>query len=140
LNWVKTILVSVVNFVNPWGRSLSDTDMMRVAWPTYEVHVYYNTGRSNTYKGKTYKEYSPLVSYGYYVSHEGVFFGYNHKMLGSSRALNPIAGIANSWSVTVPSESRVYVTNAVASEDLPAILLPPGDRTCQLWPQLCQGE
>lgn len=80
----------------------------------------------------------PLTSYGHYLSHEGVFFGCAHKMVGLSRSPQSVGTAGDTYKVTAPSEGKIRVTSAVASEDVPALLLPTGDRTCQLWPRPCQ--
>ncbi len=139
LNLLKSAALGLVAAVDPLADSLSLDDQLKVAWPTYEVHVYYDTGRVNTLSGHTYQVLSPMNSFGYYFSHSGSLFGFTTAIGGVGSTLVQALG-PNVYRVRVPNEGTVRVQAGVTAEELPQFSVPAGDRTCQIfpWAAACQ--
>ena len=57
---------------------LSPRQALAAAWPTYDVHVYYDSGKTVTIAGKTSKALVPMFPFTYFHSHEGPLFGFTH--------------------------------------------------------------
>jgi len=74
---------------------------------------------SQAYKGKTYKEMSPMNSFGYFHSHDGIFYGYSHTLAAGPARLG---ANAETYELRVPEEGTAKITTRVRTEDLPAIV------------------
>jgi hypothetical protein len=134
LNLLKSAAIGLVQALNPLADSLTTDQQLKLAWPTYEVHVYYDTGRSFLIHGKTISVLTTMNSFGYYFSHDGSLFGF-------TTGLGGVAGGASvgqlgpaQYHVRVPNEGNVQIQTGVSAEEMPLALTPPGDRTCQLFP------
>lgn len=136
LNYLKLFAIGVINAINPFGVSIKADQQMKMAWPTYEVHSYFDTGRTHTYKGVSYREYSPMISYGYYFSHSGIFYGYAHTLSGPT--VDRLVNTAETFSVRVEEEKTAAVRTSVRTEDLPAfvtgLLGTVEDIACRVFP------
>ncbi len=116
LNYVKQFAVGALNAINPFGVSVTAEQQMKMAWPTYEAHTYFWTGRTRTYRGETYQEYSPMNSFGYYFSHDGLFYGYTHTVGGQDTFR---LGSGETYEIRVPEEGRRVITTGVQTESAP---------------------
>jgi hypothetical protein len=132
LNWLKMVALGVINELNPFGLNLTAEDQMKMAWPTYEVHSYFNTGATFVRKGKTYRELSPMVSFGYYFSHDGIFYGYTHALGGVG--VTEYANAPGVYRVRVSEAAPVKVTTGVRTEDVPACLVNTVNLACRIFP------
>jgi len=132
LNRLKQLAIGLINEINPFGLSLDRDQYMRIAWPTYNVHVSYDTGRARSFDGKAYREYSPMNSFGYHLSHSGVFYGYTHALGGNTLQRRGTSGV---YSGRVAGETRpLDVTTGVRTEDLPAWLVNTNNLVCRVFP------
>lgn len=131
LNWLKQLAFGVVQALNPFGRNLALDDQMKVIWPTYEVHTYYDTETTWVRRGLRHRVFKPMNSFGYYFSHDGVYFGFTHALggLGVSRL-----GPGEVYSMRMADESTATVRTGVRTEDLPAFLVNTIDLACSVFP------
>ncbi len=132
LNYLKLLAIGIINELNPFGLSLTPDDQMKMAWPTYEAHTYYDTFRTRTHNGKTYREFSPMNSFGYHFAHTGVYFGFTHTIGGGG--LKPAVANTSTYRTRVADEGSVTVTTGVRTEDLPAILVNTVNLACRIFP------
>ncbi len=139
MNALKRALLGFVQAVNSFALSLSLDDQMKVVWPTYEVHAYYDTGRSTIIGGKRQPILSPMNSFGYYLSHDGVLFGYSHA-IGSETDIGLKTLSASSlYKVRVPNEGSVRIMTGVTAEEVPKSWTGWwSSRACQLWSWACE--
>ena len=97
---------------------------MEESWPTYEVHAYHDTGKSVIVRGKKYKLLDPQVPFGYFVSHSGSFFGFDHSIEGIGGAkLEQIA--PDFYRVSVANDGVVRVKSTIVAYDKPKAPPPP---------------
>jgi len=106
------------------GSAVSQTDrtlyqQLRETRPTYEVHVYYDTGLSIPTPGVgNTKVLKPMVPFGYFVYHEGPLAGWLHGLEGDGFVLTQIA--PDFYHAQMPEGGKVRVkTTVTALEDLP---------------------
>jgi hypothetical protein len=81
--------------------------------PSYVVHSYYDTGESVTIKGVKHPLYQPLTSFGYFIQHTGVFFGWQPSMEGAAPVRPPLT-----FKVTVPNDGAVKINTTIDVVDL----------------------
>lgn len=55
---------------------------MTNSWPTYEVHVYHDTGRFIVVHGTKYQLLQPQTPFGYFIDHDGELYGFEHSLEG----------------------------------------------------------
>ncbi len=132
LNWLKLIAQGLINELNPFGANVTAEDQMKMVWPTYEVHSYFDTGSTFTRNGKKYRELSPMVSFGYYFSHNGIFYGYTHALGGAG--VTEYAQAPSVYKVRVSEDVPVKITSGVRTEDFPAILVNTVNLACRIFP------
>jgi hypothetical protein len=75
--------------------------------PSYVVHSYYDTGKSVTINGVKHSLYQPLTSFGYFIQHTGLFFGWQPSMEGAA----PVRPLT--YKVTVPNDSAVKINTTI---------------------------
>jgi hypothetical protein len=98
------------------------------SWPTYEVHVYYDTGGFITVRGKKYRALKPMVPFGYFLDHVGPYFGFEHHLEGSEGTQLTQVG---------PSFYKVEIVNdgvAKVKSTITALEKPSGPGMCD-----CKG-
>jgi hypothetical protein len=86
------------------GATTKDLD---VIFPTYRVHVYYDTGDTWKVDGVTYPLLALLPSFGYYGYHEGRLSGFNHQLRGATRVAR------NFYVLRVPNNGTAKITNVI---------------------------
>ena len=87
---------------------LSPDQAMLNAWPTYRVHVYYDTGKKQAIGGVQKPLLAPLVPFGLFLSHDGPLYGFTHALRGlGGVTLDEIA--PNFYKVHVKNESAIRV-------------------------------
>ena len=97
---------------------------MEESWPTYEVHAYHDTGKYVIVRGKKYRLLDPQVPFGYFVSHAGPYFGFDHAIEGIGGAkLEQIA--PDFYRVSVPNDGVVRVKSTIVAHDKPPSPPPP---------------
>jgi hypothetical protein len=100
---------------------LSPRQALAAVWPTYDVHVYYDSGKTVTVAGKTSKALEPMFPFTYFHSHEGPLFGFTHSFkLAGGAELKEIR--PDVYLLTIPSEGVAHVVT-----DVMAIETPKGD-------------
>jgi hypothetical protein len=86
--------------------------------PTYIVHVYHDTGQKRTVNGTTYAVVEPQSSFGYFVQHEGVFFGWDAGIAASTPGLQVTKVGKDFYKLSVPEGGRVIIKTQVNTVDL----------------------
>jgi hypothetical protein len=86
-------------------------DLMNQVFPTSVVHAYYDTGRTITVEGQSYRWLEPQTSFGYYVYHEGETSGWSSALDGATKIA------PNYYLVEVPEGgSAIVKTTIIASQ------------------------
>jgi hypothetical protein len=80
--------------------------------PTYIVHAYYDTGKTVTIRRVTHPLYQPLTSYGYFVQHKGLSFGWQPTIEGATQ-VSP-----GFYKLTIPNNGAVKVNSTINAIDL----------------------
>jgi hypothetical protein len=96
---------------NSGTRETSSFDAASVI-PTYIVHSYYDTGKTVTIKDVKHPIYQPLTSFGYFIQHTGLFFGWQPSMEGAA-SVRPLT-----YKVTVPNDGAVKINTTINVFDL----------------------
>lgn len=104
---------------------LNPQQALSAAWPTFDVHVYYDSGKTVTIGGRTTKALVPMYPFTSFHSHEGPLFGFSHSLKPANGAqlkeLRP-----DVFLLAVPSESVAHVITTVTAHEQP---LGGGDGT-----------
>ena len=96
---------------------------LRDSWPTYEVHVYHDTGRKvDTGHGPT-RILEPQVPFGFLVSHAGTLAGWRHRLEGRGVVLDEIS--PNFYHLRVPNGGAVTVNTSIEAVETPPPPPPP---------------
>lgn len=97
---------------------LTPQQALGAAWPTFDVHVYYDSGKTVTIGGKTTKQLVPMYPFTSFHSHEGPLFGFSHSLQPASgtqlKELRP-----DVYLLSVPSEGVARVTTTVKAHEQP---------------------
>jgi hypothetical protein len=124
-----TATVKRTNKSPPPGRSVHEE--LSEVWPTYEVHVYYDTGETISVGGSPQLRLSPMVPFGYFVSHKGPLYGFSHSFDAIDGSL--VEEIApNFYRISIADGKKATVRTRIASLDrpksasLPPIVVKPG--------------
>jgi len=109
---------------------LKPQQALSAVWPTYDVHVYYDSGKTVTIGGKASKQLVPMYPFTYYHSHEGPLFGFSHGFaLSSGAVLKEIR--PDVYLITIPSEGSANVVTSVQAHEEPKDPgQPPSCPTC----------
>jgi hypothetical protein len=114
--------------------AMSPEQLIDSVWPTYRIRPYYDTGHTRTVGGQTVRVLAPMVPFGFHLSHEGPFFGFNHAIESADPGV-VLAPIGDRWfKVTIPSEGAVHVRTRITAEEAPA---PAGDGPKPCPPPTC---
>jgi len=81
--------------------------------PTYEVHVYHDTGRTRTEDGTTAKVLEPQAPFGYFVSHQGDLDGWKHALTGEGFTLEEIS--PNFYHAKIPDNGSIKVKTKIGT-------------------------
>jgi hypothetical protein len=96
--------------------TLSDDQALGLVWPTYKVHVYYDSGRKVTMNGVERIVMVPMVPFGYYLNHLGTFYGFSHALSGLDGVeLVPVA--PNWYKVRIKNEGAIRVQTVITAEE-----------------------
>lgn len=90
---------------------------MDKALPSYRVHVYYDTGKSLSVGGQQKRLLRPQGAFGYYVSHEGQLYGWQHDLVGKGFQLERVdPNIEDFYRIRqIPNDGQVTVTTKVTA-------------------------
>jgi hypothetical protein len=80
--------------------------------PTVIYHVYHDTGQKQTLNGATYSQLEAQDSFGYFVSHDGLLFGWETALAGATEIA------PNFYKLSVPEGGRTNITTSVGVVDL----------------------
>lgn len=139
LNNLKMAVLGLAQIFNPLGLSLTPTDLMKVAWPTYEVHVYYDTGRKAKSNNVEYKVMSPMNSFGYHFSHSGVYYGFTHGFGGTAFKWLDDKGLVQ-MAERVPANAVLPVSTGVQTQDVPSFVTDLADFACEIFQFACPAD
>lgn len=92
--------------------SKSSAEVLSSVWPTYEVHVYYDTGKRRAFgKEKIMTQLQPGLPFGYYVNHHGGLEGWLHQLAGIGATLEEIA--PKTYKVKIPDNGSIKVVTRI---------------------------
>jgi hypothetical protein len=100
---------------------LTGEQALTQVFPTYRILAYYDSGKTTTIKGKVQKVLIPMAPFGFYMSHEGPFFGFSHKLEFLDAQWQEIA--PNLYLVHVGNEGSFRVKTSVEAEE--QVFTPP---------------
>jgi hypothetical protein len=80
--------------------------------PTYIVHAYHDTGKTQTVKGVTYAVLEPQSSFGYFVQHTGLLFGWQAAIAGATQIAPDF------YKLSVPEGGRTIIKTQINVIDL----------------------
>jgi hypothetical protein len=110
---------------------LNAKQALAAVWPTYDVHVYYDSGKTVTIDGKTSKELVAMFPVTYFHPHERPLYGFSHGFkLADGALLTELR--PNVYLLKIPSESVAHVVTDVTAHETPKDQggTPPGCPTC----------
>jgi len=97
---------------------LNPLQALAAVWPTFDVHVYYDSGKTITIGGRTSKQLVPMYPFTSFHSHEGPLYGFSHSLKPANGAqlkeLRP-----DVFLLAVPSESVAHVVTTVTAHEQP---------------------
>ncbi len=88
-------------------------EQLALLLPTYEVHVYHDTGKTRPVGGGQAKVLEPQTPFGYLVQHQGSVAGWMTSLSGVGVTLEPIA--PNFYRVKVPDNGFVTVHTSIST-------------------------
>jgi len=104
---------------------LDPRQALGAVWPSYDVHVYYDSGKTITINGKTTKQLVPMFPFTSFHSHEGPLYGFSHsfKLEGGAelQELRPDVFLLH-----IPSEGVAHVVTSITAIETPKGHGPPG--------------
>jgi hypothetical protein len=107
--------------------SASSHELLASTFPTYMMHVYYDTGRTTQRGEKAYPIYAPLVPFGYFLEHEGEFFGFNEETLGlESTELKSLGD--NLFKLSLKNEAATWIQTKIIAEEKKRDETPTGTK------------
>jgi hypothetical protein len=86
-------------------------ELLKTVWPTYEVHVYYDTGKELTVGTKKGKRLTAAPSFGFFVHHAGDLEGWLQDMVGLNATLVKIG--PNFYKVEIPDNGSIKLVNRI---------------------------
>jgi MYXO-CTERM domain-containing protein len=78
-------------------------------WPTYEVHVFYDTGEKRGFGKDVLSRLQPGMPFGFYAYHHGDLEGWLHEMVGLNAQLVQVA--PGFFKVVIPDNGSIKLTN-----------------------------
>lgn len=88
---------------------------LRETSPTYQVHAFYDTGRTEKLNDEEVRILKPQTSFGYFVDHKGALYGWRHELQGAKRVSKDFADY---YVIPVPENGTATVTTVIeALED-----------------------
>jgi len=106
-----------VSTTNTGVRDLAFTAEQTLAsvWPTYDVRVYYDTGKAVLVDQAKVRHFKAMYPFTYYFSHDGPLYGFTHELVGSG--LKRVR--ENVYRLSIPSEAALKVTTNVEAHEEP---------------------
>lgn len=81
--------------------------------PTYEVHIYHDTGKTEIVDGQTRRVLEPQTPFGYFVEHAGDLSGWKHALVGEGFVLDEIG--PDFYHAKIPDNGSVRVHTTIKS-------------------------
>jgi MYXO-CTERM domain-containing protein len=81
--------------------------------PTYEVHVYHDTGHERMDAGHNRRVLEAQSTFGYFVQHEGDLSGWRHQLTGEGFVLEKIG--PDFYRAKIPDHGKVQVHTTIMS-------------------------
>jgi MYXO-CTERM domain-containing protein len=98
---------------------LNPQQALAAAWPTFDVHVFYDSGKTVTIGGVTSKQLVPMYPFTSFHSHEGPLFGFSHSFqVAKGAVLKEVR--PDVFLLSVPSEGVAHVVTMVKAHEQPA--------------------
>ena len=88
-------------------------DRVASVMPTYEVHVYHDSGRSRVEEGVERRILEPQAPFGYFVQHAGDLSGWRHALTGEGFVLEQIG--PDYYHAKIPDNGAVLVHTKIDS-------------------------
>jgi hypothetical protein len=98
---------------------MTDYERYASVMPTYEVHVYHDTGLTRTDGGRTLKVLEPQAPFGYFVRHQGDLTGWANELTGEGFVLEQIG--PNFYRAHVPDNGSVVVRTKIVAREPPKV-------------------
>jgi hypothetical protein len=95
----------------------SDQRILRLAWPTYTVHAYYELGTRAGQDGREYLRLEPMHPFIYHFAHDGSLYGFSQQLRGRSAQLRELQ--PDLYQVVVPNEGVLELDVRVSAEEAP---------------------
>ena len=95
----------------PPPSSLSGGEIISQVWPTYEVHVFYDTGDSASIGGLQMRRLASMLPFGYYLNHSGQLSGWQHAIQGVQTKLEELA--PNYYRLQIVQEGKATVLTSI---------------------------
>jgi len=98
--------------------SVNPTVQLASVLPTEILHVFDDTGRTEKVKGVVYPILVPQGSFGYFMQHQGLFFGWQTALLGATPGLLITEIAPNFYKLSgVPNGGKVMITTKISTID-----------------------
>ncbi|HTQ03790.1 MAG TPA: hypothetical protein VMI54_08025 [Polyangiaceae bacterium] len=119
LKFVRAVATEEGNGPSPLSvPTLSSDDALSLIWPSYKIHVYYDTGRKEHFGGADRIVLAPMVPFGYYLNHQGTFFGFSDALSGLNGVV--LEPLGHDWyRVHVKNEGYAQVRTVITAEESP---------------------
>lgn len=115
---------------------LKPQQALATVWPTYDVHVYYDSGRKIRIDDKEIPHLVPMYPFSYYLSHEGPLFGFSHELKKVTGAeMKKVRD--DVYLFQIPNEKSVTVSTSFEAHEEPKGGKPDGDQPCPECPEAC---
>lgn len=95
----------------------SDERMLRIAWPTYTIHTYYELGARTREDKREYVRLEPMYPFTYHFAHDGSLYGFAHRLSGRTTQLRELQ--PHLYQVSVPNEGELELQVRVSAEGAP---------------------
>ncbi|HVZ88807.1 MAG TPA: MYXO-CTERM sorting domain-containing protein [Polyangia bacterium] len=102
-----------VNNQGPPRYRMTTYERVASVMPTYEVHVYHDTGKTVTEGGHTRHVVEPQAPFGYFVQHAGDLSGWRHALVGEGFVLEEIS--PNFYHARIPDNGSVGLHTTISS-------------------------
>ena len=83
-------------------------EALRETEPTYQVHVFHDTGEVINIDGTEHKLLKPQPSFGYFVEHDGPLTGWRHTLAGAEEIIP-----GRYYKLGVPASGKAVVTTTI---------------------------
>jgi len=97
---------------------LSGHQALLEAYPTYEVHAYFDSGKLVTRGKAQLKRLVEMIPFGFFLTHDGALYGFNHAIEGMDGVkLEEVE--PNFYKVAIKNEGSIQVNTKIVAEEKP---------------------